>query len=294
MEITFEVLEDCAAQLYWRALRVLPPDVEKLLAGAREREEGEAAGIIRSMIENSRLAASSGNQIICQDTGIPVFILETGPGCEMACDPAEALASGVKRATKKHHLRANCVSALTRVNTRTNAGRGYPVVHHFTKGSEGARITLLAKGSGSESRSRLAMLDPVKGERGIRDFVLRTVAEGGPRSCPPVVVGVGIGGSFDTVALLSKLALARPLGLHSPDAALARMEGDLLGDMNRLGIGPMGLGGRTTALWVSIESADTHLTLNPVAVNLSCWAHRRASARLLDNGFELEVWDDTG
>jgi tartrate/fumarate subfamily iron-sulfur-dependent hydro-lyase alpha chain len=288
MEIDFETLEDCAAQLYWRALRVLPPDVMELLESARDREDGDASEILDSIIENSRLASASGNQIICQDTGIPVFLVELGKGCCLTCDPSEALSSGVARATEEHSLRANCVNVLTRANTGTNSGREYPVVRVIPSAEGTARITLLAKGSGSESRSRLSMLDPVLGIEGIRRFVLETVAEGAPRSCPPVVVGVGIGGSFDSVAALAKRALARPLRQRSPDPDLAELEEELLSEINSLGIGPMGLGGRTTALWVSIESTDTHLTLNPVAVNLSCWAHRRASARLVEGGFEVE------
>ena len=288
MEITFETLEECSAQLYWRALRVLPRDVVDLLTRAREEEEGDAAEILGSMLENSNLAASSENLIICQDTGVPVILLEVGAGCSLACDPAEAISSGIEMATREHSLRANCVDPVTRENTGTNAGRGYPVVHVIPGGAGPPRVTLLAKGSGSESRSRLAMLDPVLGREGVRDFVLETVAAGGARSCPPVVVGVGMGGSFDSVAVLAKRALARPLGQHNPEPSLAKLEARLLGEVNQLGIGPMGLGGRTTALWVSIEAHDTHLTLNPVAVNLGCWAHRRASARLVEGGYEVD------
>jgi tartrate/fumarate subfamily iron-sulfur-dependent hydro-lyase alpha chain len=287
--LEYDVLKECAAALYLRALGVLPPDVLARLQEARDMEEDPgAAAILGSMLENSALAAES-SQLICQDTGFPVFLVEVGAGCQFSCDPAEALSAGIAQATVDHSLRANCVDPITRANTGTNRGRGYPIVHCMFAGEDPvARITLLAKGSGSESRSRLAMLDPVGGLEAVREFVLETVAMGSPYSCPPVVVGVGLGGSFDSVALLSKRALARPLGRPSEMPELAALEEELLGDINSLGIGPMGLGGGSTALWVSVEAADTHITCNPVSVNMSCWAHRRATATVTPDGYQIE------
>jgi tartrate/fumarate subfamily iron-sulfur-dependent hydro-lyase alpha chain len=250
-------------------------------------EEGKAVEVLDAMIENSRVARER-REMICQDTGVPFFWVRVGHGTCFASDPLEAISTGVEEATLEHCLRPNCVDVLTRRNTGTNRGRGYPVVHiEYSEPAEGASITVLAKGSGSESRSKLAMLDPVRGLDGIKEFVLRTVAQGAPWSCPPVVVGIGLGGSFDSVALHAKRALLRPLGVGSPDPVLSALEEELLGKINALGIGPMGLGGRTTALSVAIESGNTHLTLNPVAVNLSCWAHRRASATISEEGFEV-------
>lgn len=288
MPLEFEVLKDCAAALYWRALRILSPDVLTFLEGARDAEEDFLpSAIMDSMLENVGVA-SRDCQLICQDTGFPVFLVEMGCGCTFACDPIEALSTGIEEATLKHSLRANCIDIISRENTKTNKGKRYPIVHTFFSGKgSSAKVTLLAKGSGSESRSRLAMLDPIKGLDGVREFVLQTVAAGAAKSCPPVIVGVGLGGSFDSVALLSKMALARPLGEPNPNPALASFEEQLLKEINSLGIGPMGLGGRSTALWVSIESADTHITCLPVSVNLSCWAHRRASAIVTESGFEV-------
>jgi len=286
--LDYETLRRCSADLYWRALTILPRDVLlHLEAARRSEEEPMAKSVLDTMLKNAQVASQRG-LIICQDTGFPVFLLELGAGCSLACNPVEALSSGIEDATRRHHLRANCVEPLSRANTGTNRGRDYPIVHAAFWDQEGkARITLLAKGSGSESRSALAMLNPVEGFHGIMEFVLRTVATGAARSCPPVVVGVGIGGSFDSVAFLSKLALFRPIGRKNPDPRLASMESDLLEKINHLGIGPMGLGGKSTALWVSVESADTHITCNPVAVNMSCWAHRRAAALITSSGYEV-------
>ncbi len=281
------VLRELAAELYWKALVILPPDVMAALEAARESETDDTATeILETMIENSREAARK-STVICQDTGIPVFLLQVGRGVFFEGEPRRALAEGIEDATTSHCLRANCVDVLDRRNTGTNQGREYPVVHFEHTDGDGLVVTLLAKGSGSESRSALAMIDPVKGTEGIRRFVLETIAAGAPRSCPPVVVGIGMGGSFETVAYLSKRALARPLGSHSPDQRLAEMEGTLLDEVNSLGIGPMGLGGDTTALWIALEAADTHMTLNPVSVNMSCWAHRRARAVVSEAGFKV-------
>ena len=281
------VLRELAAALYWKALVHLPPDVADALKAALESETDPAAAeILGTMIENSREAARM-STVICQDTGIPVFLLDVGRGVSFEGDPGEALALGIADATARHCLRANCVDVLDRENTGTNRGRGYPVVHFEHTAREDLGVTLLAKGSGSESRSGLAMVDPVRGVEGIRRFILETIAAGAPRSCPPVVVGVGIGGSFESVACLSKRALARPVGSPNPDPRLAEMEATLLDEVNSLGIGPMGLGGDTTALWIAVEAADTHLTLNPVSVNMSCWAHRRAMAVACEDGFRV-------
>lgn len=288
MPLQYEVLRECAASLYWRALRFLPPDVLSRLEKARELEEDRrASSILGWMLDNARLARDT-SAMLCQDTGFPVFLVGMGRECTFSCDPTEALSAGVEQATKEHSLRPNCVDVLTRKNTGTNRGSGYPIVHLFIAGEgRGARVTLLAKGSGSEHRSKLGMLDPIEGLEGARDFILRTVAEGAPFSCPPVVVGVGLGGSFESVALLSKRALARPLGEPSTVPQLARLEQELLEDVNSLGVGPMGLGGRSTALWTSVECADTHITCNPVSVNLGCWVHRRATADVTEEGFEV-------
>ncbi len=287
MKIEHDTLRECAAKLYWRALRILPPDVLSLLEKASEDEDDpRASEILESMLENCR-RASEGSGIICQDTGIPVFLVEIGKNCSFRCDPFRALSAGIEEATVEHSLRANCVDVFRRNNSGTNTGKRYPVVHFFVGQGEGARVTLLVKGSGSEGRSRLGMLDPVRRLDGIRQFVLETVVLGAAKSCPPIVLGVGMGGSFDTVALLSKRALARPLGEANSDPELASLEKSLLEDTNLLGIGPMGLGGSSTALWISIESADTHITLNPVSVNMGCWAHRRAEAVLTEDGFDV-------
>lgn len=287
LPIDYETVRDCASALYWRALIDLPEDVKARLRAARDDESDPGArSVIESMMENSEIAGAEG-ELICQDTGFPVFFVEMGRDCSLGFDLEEALSDGVAMATREHLLRANCVDVLNRENTGNNRGEGYPMVHLTAGEGSSLNVTLLAKGSGSESRSRMAMVDPVEGWAGIRRYILETVALGAAKSCPPVVVGVGIGGSFDSVALLSKRALTRPLGVSNREPRLASLERGLLKSINELGIGPMGLGGNSTALWVSLEREDTHITCSPVSVNLSCWAHRRAAARIDEGGFEV-------
>ena len=287
MEIGFDTLAEASSILYWRAVTRLPPDVTSAIRGALDSETDEGARLIlESMLENSELAVSR-SLPICQDGGIPVFFIEMPVDCTFEGNPLTAIADGIEDATRTHHLRPNCVDPLTRKNTGNNRGNRYPVVHFTYTSSESVRITLLAKGSGSESRSAVRMVNPVEGLTGVRNFILETVAKGAALSCPPVVVGVGIGGSFESVAGLSKLALTRPLNKPNSRADLAELEASLLEDINSLGIGPMGLGGRTTALSVLIELGDTHITCLPVAVNMSCWAHRRAVALVDEDGFRV-------
>jgi fumarate hydratase subunit alpha len=192
--------------------------------------------------------------------------------------------NGVARATKEIPLRPNVVDPISRHNTGSNVGAGMPNIHYEPAKGDFIEITFMPKGAGSENMTVLRMLDPTKGIKGIKEAVLDAVVSAGGRPCPPSVVGVGIGGTADSVMILAKKAVLRPLGQSSPDPDVAMLEEELTEMLNSTGIGPMGLGGRTTALGVMVEKGDCHTASLPVAVNIQCWAARRASARIYPDG----------
>jgi len=221
--------------------------------------------------------------LVCQDTGIPIFWLTIGTGLGIeGVRLQQAVERGTERATKEHPFRSSIVSPLSRENRQTSTGKHIPSLHiDFTRRHGDLEILMMPKGSGSENMSFLKMLVPADGDQGIKKFILDCVIEAGGKPCPPTIVGVGIGGTADQCAYLAKLSLTRPVGSHNPDPTIAAIEEELLDVINQTGIGPMGLGGDTTALAVHIEDAWTHITMNPVAVNLQCWrvARRRAFIR---------------
>jgi len=287
----YAVVEEAAKQCYVRALKLLPPDLMAALRRARELETDETGrGLLDIMLENV-LVAERDENLVCQDTGTVVFWLEIGEACPLnLASVTAAIGAGTRRATLEHPLRPNAVHPVTRMNTMTNTGRHLPVVHYeFVPGTEtfaadALRLHCLPKGSGSENMSFLKMFIPADGVKAVKRFVLECIVDAGPKPCPPTVVGVGLGGTSDLCATLAKKAVMRPLGTRSDDPVIAALEDELLVAANELGIGPMGLGGRTTVLGVHIEHADTHITQNPVAVNLQCWAARRSSALITPDG----------
>ncbi|MGZ4386391.1 MAG: fumarate hydratase, partial [Gaiellaceae bacterium] len=195
------------------------------------------------------------------------------------------LKEGTERATLEHPLRSNAVHTLTRENTGPNTGYRLPIVHwEFVADWDGLDVKCVPKGSGSENMSFLKMCIPADGVRGIKQFVLESIVGAGGKPCPPGIVGVGVGGSADYAMYLAKDAITRPVGTHNPDPEVAKLERELYGLLNETGIGPMGLGGDVTVLAVHVEHADTHMTLNPVAVNYQCWAARRASVHISADG----------
>ncbi len=284
-DAAYAAVEEAAKQTYIRALKLLPPDVKEALARARADEtDPSGRGFLDIMIENLAVAERDDN-LICQDTGTVVYWLEVGEDCPLdLARVSAAVKRGTERATLEHPLRPNAVHPLTRVNTMTNTGRHLPAMHYeFVAGREGLpadalKLHCLPKGSGSENMSFLKMFVPADGVKAVKRFVLECIVDAGPKPCPPTLVGVGLGGTADLCSALAKRAVLRPLGTHNDDPVIAALEDELLATANELGIGPMGLGGRTTALGVHIEWAHTHITQNPVAVNLQCWAARRASA----------------
>jgi fumarate hydratase subunit alpha/L(+)-tartrate dehydratase alpha subunit len=281
----YAVVEEAAKQSYIRALKLLPPDLKQALARARASETSSTGTeVLDIMLQNIDVAEGDQN-LVCQDTGTVVFWLEVGEDWPFSVGRvAAAVKKGTERATLEHPLRPNAVHPVTRKNTMTNTGRHLPVLHFDFVSGDDLRLICLPKGSGSENMSFLKMFIPADGIKAVKRFVLECIVDAGPKPCPPTLVGVGLGGTADLCAALAKRALLRPIGSHNDDPVIAALEDELFAAANELSIGPMGLGGRNTALGVHIEHAHTHITQNPVAVNLQCWAARRASALITPAG----------
>ena len=288
MRITPERIEEAAKELYLRALRDLPPDIKRGFAVLAARETGATAkSVLGTMIENIAVAERT-NNLLCQDTGIPIYNVTIGRGTEVdGVALTKAIRKGCERATREAPLRSSIVHPLTRKNDHTSCGIQVPVIHvAFTDAYEGLRIEMIPKGSGSENNSWLKMAIPAEGVDAIRTFVIDCVLGAGGRTCPPTIVGVGIGGTADLCVHLAKVAATRALGTQCADSDGAALEQELSEAVNLLGIGPQGLGGDATAFAVHVELAATHITMNPVAVNMQCHSARRASAVLTAHDVE--------
>ena len=280
-------VEDAAAYLYVWALTDIPQDLRDALASARERESSVTGQrVLDTILRNIKVADETEKTLVCQDTGIAVYYCRVGE--HFPLHPAriyEALYDGTARATEEHPLRSNTVHTLTRENTGPNVGHRVPIVHwEFVQDWDGLDVKCVPKGSGSENMSFLKMCVPADGVAGIKRFVLDAIVGAGGKPCPPGIVGVGIGGSADYAMYLAKEAIARPVGTRNEDPLVAQLEDELKDLLNETGVGPMGLGGDVTVLSVHVEHADTHMTLNPVAVNYQCWAARRASVHVTADG----------
>ncbi len=282
----YSAVEDAAKALYIRALKDVPPDVREALARAYARERSSVARQLLGIILRNIEIADERRTLVCQDTGTPIYYVGMGTGLRTdGARVTQALRRGTERATREHPLRSSVCHPLTRENPQTNTGYRIPAIHwEFVPDADWLDILCIPKGSGSESMSFLKMLPPADGVAGIRLFVLESVVEAGANPCPPCIVGVGVGGSADQCVALAKRASIRPIGTRNPDPHLAALEEELLTDINQLGIGPQGLGGDTTALAVHVEHAYTHITHNPVAVNMQCWRGLRATARVHADG----------
>jgi fumarate hydratase subunit alpha len=273
-------VERAVVDMLKEAVTTLPQDVEEALRAALEEETSEIARTqLRTILDNVEAARARGVPL-CQDTGIPVFFLSG----RMFGGLEEGIRRGLALATEEIPLRPNAVHPLSRANPGNNLGPGSPRIVYRPTADPFTEITVMPKGAGSENMSALAMLTPAQGVKGIKAFVLDTVARAGGRPCPPTIVGVGIGGTADQAAELAKEALLRPLDVPNDDEQLRALEADLGDALNRLGVGPMGLGGRTTVLGVRCGMAYCHTASLPVAVNLQCWAARKASARVHADG----------
>ena len=276
--IDAKVIEDTVARLCIEANLRLPPDVINAIERAEKAEPWDGAKRILSLLGDNVRIASEKTLPVCQDTGMACVFVELGQNVHIEGDFEQAVNNGVRRGYGEGYLRKSVVcDPLRRVNTGDNTPALVTV--KLTRGDK-MRITVMPKGFGSENMSALKMLKPADGVEGVRNFVLDTVEKAGANPCPPIIVGVGIGGSFDKAACLAKHALLRPVNEPNPDEYYAALERELLDKINALGIGPQGFGGKTTALAVLIEAMPTHVSGLPVAVNISCHATRRASASL--------------
>lgn len=276
--IDAKVIEDTVARLCIEANLRLPPDVISAIERAEKAEPWDGAKRILSLLGDNVRIASEKTLPVCQDTGMACVFVELGQDVHIEGDFEQAVNNGVRRGYGEGYLRKSVVcDPLRRVNTGDNTPALLTV--KLTRGDK-MRITVMPKGFGSENMSALKMLKPADGVEGVKNFVLETVEKAGANPCPPIIVGVGIGGSFDKAAYLAKHALLRPVDEPNPDEYYAALESELLDKINALGIGPQGFGGKTTALAVLIEAMPTHVAGLPVAVNISCHATRRASASL--------------
>lgn len=277
-ELSADALTGVIARLCVEANCVLPCDVKARIEEARKTEPWETAqGILDRIIENYGIAEANAVPI-CQDTGVCCVFLKIGQDVHLTGDIRAAVDEGVRRGYAEGYLRKSVVKdPLRRVNTGDNT----PAML-YTELVPGDRIeiTVAPKGFGSENMSRLAMLKPSDGVEGVKAFIRKTVEEAGPNPCPPVVVGVGIGGTFDKAAYLAKKALMRSTDERNADPYYAALEAELLESINALGVGPQGFGGRTTALAVNIEWMPTHIAGLPVAVNINCHVTRHKTALL--------------
>lgn len=272
--VNSNAITEAVARLYIEANLRLPDDVCNAVLSAYESEPWDTArNVLGTLRENAALAGSRGIPI-CQDTGMACVFLEIGVDAHVTGDIYEAVDAGIAKACAEGFLRASIVSDPLR---RENTGDNTPAAVYIDL-VPGDKITVIVapKGFGSENMSRLKMLKPADGEQGVLDFVTESVELAGGSPCPPIVVGVGVGGNFDKCALLAKRALLRTIGEENPDPYYAGLERLLLERINALGIGPMGFGGRTTALAVNILAAPTHIAGLPVAVNINCHVSRHA------------------
>lgn len=269
--INKEEIVNAVSELCISTCTYINNDVFQALERAYKTENGLAKDIISQILENDTLAKEE-NIPMCQDTGIAVFFVELGYDVHLNCSLYDAINEGVSKGYTEGYLRKSVVkSPLNRINTKNNTPA---IVHLKLVDGDSLKITFCPKGAGSENMSQVKMLTPAQGIQGIKDFVLKVVKEAGGRACPPLVVGVGIGGDMEISATLAKEALLRDIDDHSTDDDASKLEIELLELINDSDIGPMGLGGKTTALAVKVNLYPCHIASLPVAVNLQCHACR--------------------
>jgi len=288
MKVDLKQVEEAAKELYIRALKRLPPDIKQGFEVLAHRETvAGARRMLDTMVTNIKVAEDNDN-LLCQDTGLPIYNVWIGRGVQVdGMALKEAIRTGCARSTREHPFRSSVVHPVTRVNEQTSCGRGIPVINvDFTDEADTLVLEMLPKGSGSENNSWLKMAIPADGVDAIKTFVVDCVLEAGGKTCPPTIVGVGVGGTADLCVHLAKVAATRPLGSRCEDAEGAKLEAALSEAVNLLGVGPQGLGGDSTAFAVHVETAATHITMNPVAVNMQCHSARRARATIRPAGVE--------
>jgi fumarate hydratase subunit alpha/L(+)-tartrate dehydratase alpha subunit len=288
VKIDLKQVEEAAKELYIRALKRLPPDVKQGFEGLVKREtDAGAKRVLGTMVTNIKVAEDTDN-LLCQDTGIPIYNVAIGRGVEFdGAALKQAIRKGCERSTREYPFRSSIVHPTTRVNEQTSCGRGIPVINFdFTDAPDQLSIEMVPKGSGSENNSWLKMAIPAEGVDAIKTFVVDCVLQAGGKTCPPTIVGVGVGGTADLCMHLAKVAATRTLGSRCEDAEGARLERELSEAVNLLGVGPQGLGGDSTSFAVQVETAATHITMNPVAVSMQCHSARRSRATFTPAGLE--------
>ena len=271
-------ITEVVARLCVEANRHLPQDVKNCIACAREKEQWAPAQEILDRIKENYEIADRDEMAICQDTGMACVFLEIGQDVHINGNIADAVNEGVRKGYGEGFLRKSVVrDPLDRVNTGDNTPA---MLYTDIVPGDQVKVTVAPKGFGSENMSQIKMLKPSDGLQGVKDFIVKVVEEAGPNPCPPIVVGVGIGGTFDKAAYLAKKALMRPVDERSENPFYAELEKEMLEKVNALGIGPQGFGGKTTALAVNIETLPTHIAGLPCAVNINCHVTRHKSAVL--------------
>jgi len=270
-----QLVEKGVVKLIQKAETELPKDVVDSLKKAHKIEKGIAKTQIGAILENIELASKS-KRPMCQDTGIQTFFVEIGIDFPYIGELKNLIVKSVKKATKEVPLRPNTVDPFTGKNSGDNTGDYLPYITWDFKEGDDVFITVLPKGGGSENMSKLGMLKPGVGIEGVKDFVVDEMVKAAGNPCPPTVVGVGIGGGADLALKLGKKSLLRPVGKRNEDKNIAKIEEELIERINNSGIGPMGLGGKTTVLDVHIQKAHRHPASLPVGIAVQCWANRRA------------------
>ena len=277
-EIDSSLISEVVARLCIDANYHLPPDMKKQIISSSKEESWETASIILDQIIENFNIADENLQPICQDTGLACVFLSIGQDVHIKGNLEEAVNEGVRKGYSQGYLRKSVVSdPLNRVNTGDNTPA---MIYYDICPGDKIKITVAPKGFGSENMSQIKMLKPSDGIEGVKDFVIKVVEDAGPNPCPPIVVGVGIGGTFDKAAYLAKKALMRPVDQRNSEDFYAELEEELLEKINALGIGPQGFGGKTTVLAVNIEKFPTHIAGLPVAVNINCHVTRHMTEEI--------------
>ena len=288
MELNLKDVEEACKELYIRALKLLPTDVKDGITQLKSRETDPRAQVVLGTMVTNIAVAEREDNLLCQDTGLPIYNVWIGRGVQVdGVALKESIRKGCERATKEHPLRSSVVHPITRKNNHTSCGIEMPAIHiDFFDKPNTIEIEMIPKGSGSENNSFLKMAIPAEGILGVKAFVIESVVNAGGKTCPPTIVGVGVGGTSDQCVALAKRAATRPLGSTCSDEEGAKLEQELSLAVNQLGIGPQGLGGDATAFAVHVELAATHITMNPVAVNMQCHSARRARAVITPKGVQ--------
>lgn len=277
-EIDSSLISEVVARLCIDANYHLPPDMKKQIISSSKEESWETASIILDQIIENFNIADENLQPICQDTGLACVFLSIGQDVHIKGNLEEAVNEGVRKGYSQGYLRKSVVSdPLKRVNTGDNTPA---MIYYDICPGDKIKITVAPKGFGSENMSQIKMLKPSDGIEGVKDFVIKVVEDAGPNPCPPIVIGVGIGGTFDKAAYLAKKALMRPVDQRNSELFYAELEEELLEKINALGVGPQGFGGKTTALAVNIEKFPTHIAGLPVAVNINCHVTRHMTEEI--------------